>query len=129
MICLLSGLLICTLMSLLALGLGAICRSMVGAVSSLIGLFMILLSSMSIVSMIGKTRWLAQSVTNCMLDSSISNFLSGSLQDPLRTVSMMSMNDTGVFHPLWWQSGLIFLAWTALFYGIGLLVFKKSDIK
>jgi hypothetical protein len=111
------------LMAVLAQGLGAMCRSTVGGVFSLVGLLMILSQIVSITSSFNShLGWLA-SISMCLPDMSISNFMRGPNSAPNPTLVHAP------FSPVWWQSGLIFLAWTAVFYVIGVIVIRRSDVK
>lgn len=126
------------LTSLMALGLGGLTRSTVGGVCSVVGLLMILSTVVSLTSLIaGKIKWLG-TLAYLTPDSAMNNFLSaGVLDGSATTVTVDSQgasaqtvaNDPGYWIPEWWQSGLIFLAWVALFWIAGLIVTKRADIK
>lgn len=132
-VCLIGAPAVGLLTAVLALGLGAICRSTVGGVFALIGLWTILPSMLSIASMIEKVRTVFQSLANCMPSSSVSNFFNGMVSSATQSdaVSGLIAADTEIdyFDPTWWQSGLIFVAWAVAAYAIGLLVLSRSDVK
>jgi ABC-type transport system involved in multi-copper enzyme maturation permease subunit len=111
------------LMAVLAQGLGAMCRSTVGGVFSLVGLLMILSSIVSITSSLNSQLGWLESISMCLPGASIGTFMRGPASGPTPTFS------NPPFTPVWWQSGLIFLAWTAVFYIIGVIVVRRSDVK
>lgn len=140
LVILLGAPLLCVLMTLFALGLGAICRSTAGAVFLLIGIWMILPSILSIATMSETLAPTFRSIANCLPDQSMYRFLEGAIANSAGTGSPTSSvgltlevgttsTPLNYFDPTWWQSGLIFVAWAALSYCAGLLVMKRSDIK
>ncbi|MBT1179735.1 permease of ABC transporter system [Bifidobacterium vespertilionis] len=131
-VCILGGPVASMLMTIMSLGLGAICRSTVGGVFALIGLWTILPSMLSIAAFSEKLRPAFQSLSNCMPSSALGDFLNGMVGNAMD--SGLSIGVTGdskidYFDPTWWQSGLILLAWAAVAYAIGLLVIRRSDVK
>lgn len=133
-ICLVGGPVICMVMAWFALGFGALCRSTVGGVFALIGVWMILPSILSIVTMSEKLRPAFQSIANCLPSQTMSAFLNGSVNETLASVAGTASSSYGAetidyFIPTWWQSGLIFVAWAALVYALGMLVMRRADIK
>lgn len=116
------GALVMTFVAVLGLGLGAICRSTVGGVFSLLGLLMFLSSLVNLISGITSALHWLSSVATVLPDTSASNFIQAGMG------GSASLTD-GQFSPTWWQSGLIFLVWAAVFYAIGAIVVKHADIK
>ncbi|WP_127975650.1 hypothetical protein [Bifidobacterium aemilianum] len=116
--------LILAVLSLLALGLGAICRSTSGGICAYLGIFMFLSTVVGIISTISKQAKWVNSVTVCLPDSALVSFAGAGIQESGGGGS----GSEGLFNPAWWQSGLILLAWAAFFYLLGLLVFKRRDI-
>lgn len=112
------------LVSVMSLGLGAICRSTAGGVFSVVGLLILLPSVLGIVSVVGKSMGWLSSIGECLPDSAIGNFLSGGIAD-----SQSSGASSGYFSPNWWQSGIILCAWAVVFYAVGTVVLKHSDVK
>ena len=112
------------LVSLMAQGLGGLTRSTVGGVCAVVGLFMILSSVASIVALMSShIAWLG-SVSYCLPDSALNNFLTAGVQDS--TTAALTRN---YWVPAWWQSGLILLAWTAAAWIAGFVVTRRADIK
>lgn len=140
---LLGGSAVLTLTAVMAVGFGGICRSTVGGIFSMIGILMIVPSILSIAAFGGdRFRWV-QSISRCLPDQAVTNFLTGGVSAGLSAgnvpvsaggsaVSASSgafSASAGVFDPTWWQSGLILLAWVVLIYAIGAMVVRRSDIK
>ena len=114
-----------TLVALLALGLGGICRSTVGGMFSLFGLLMIVPMIISLAgAFISSAGWLL-TLTEFLPDHAIGNFLSA--DDAGSAQAMAGSGST--FDPAWWQSGLILLAWAVVIYAVGVLVVERSDVK
>ncbi|NMN01215.1 hypothetical protein G1C96_1801 [Bifidobacterium sp. DSM 109958] len=133
MICLLGAPAAGMVMAVMALGLGAICRSTVGGVFALIGLWSILPSVLGVASLNEKLRSAVTSIGNCLPSSVMSAFLSGpdaGGESPMTAavLGVVSTEDK-YFDPTWWQAGLIFAAWAAAMYAIGLLVLRRADVK
>ena len=113
-----------TLVALLALGLGGICRSTVGGMFSLFGLLMIVPMIISLAgAFISSAGWLL-TLTEFLPDRAIGHFLSA--DDAGSTQAMAGLGST--FDPAWWQSGLILLAWAVVIYAIGVLVVDRGDV-
>jgi hypothetical protein len=113
------------LVALLALGVGSMTRSTVGGVCTVVVLFMVLSSALSITSMaVNKVEWLG-TLTYLAPDTAMSNFLSAGLNDAASAV----VNKPNYWIPEWWQSGLILLGWSAVAWVGGLIVAKRADIK
>lgn len=143
---LLGGSAVLTLTAVMAVGCGGVCRSTVGGIFSMIGILMIAPSILSLASFGGdRFRWV-QSISRCLPDRAVRNFLTGGVNAGLEggnvsmsaggsavsgasAASAASAASDGVFDPTWWQSGLILLAWVVVIYAIGTLVVKRSDIK
>lgn len=113
-------------MAVLSLGLGALCRSTVGGIFSLVGLIMILPSIFTLAPVLSShLGWMA-SISACLPSITMSVFLLG----PGRGGAMAeSMGQGDAFAPNWWQAGLIFFVWTVTFYVLGIIVAKRADIK
>lgn len=143
----LGGALLLTLMTVMALGFGGICRSTMGGVFSVVGLLMIVPSALSMASLAGDGFAWVQSVAQCLPDRAAATFLTAGVDTAVSSsAASVSVSaeaaGTGasasasveaaastVFEPTWWQGGLIVLAWTALIYAIGVLVVRRSDVK
>ncbi|KAB8294457.1 permease of ABC transporter system [Bifidobacterium avesanii] len=118
-------------MAVMALGLGAICRSTVGGVFALIGLWSILPSVLGIASLNEKLRSAVTSIGNCLPSSVMGTFLAGPSEETSSSMSLLGVASTEMkyFDPTWWQAGLILLAWAAVAYALGALVLRRSDVK
>lgn len=143
----LGGALLLTAMTVLAAGLGGVCRSTMGGVFALVGLLIIAPSALSMASLAGdRFAWL-QSVARCLPDQAASNVLTagvdvvvsssstnvsidvGSADAIAETTVAATPETSGLFEPTWWQSGLILLAWVVVAYAIGAIVVRRSDVK
>lgn len=143
----LGGALLLTAMTVLAAGLGGVCRSTMGGVFALVGLLIIAPSALSMASLAGdRFAWL-QSVARCLPDQAASNVLTagvdvvvsssstnvsidvGSADAIAETTVAATPETSGLFEPTWWQSGLILLAWVVVAYAIGSIVVRRSDVK
>ncbi|BDR53717.1 ABC transporter permease [Bombiscardovia nodaiensis] len=116
--------------AVLSVGLGALCRSTVGAVFALIGIDMFLPEIVILLSNIGHyftwTRTLGRLMPSQLVDTFITAGVN--LNDALGMPSGESVATQG-FDPSWWQAGLIFLVWVAAFYIIGAIMMDRRDIK
>lgn len=103
-------------------------RSTVGGICSLVVLFMVLSSVLSITSMaVSKVEWLG-TLAYLTPDSAMNNFLGAGIDSSSQsTLAEAVQRDYWV--PEWWQSGLILLAWVAAAWTGGLIVIKKADVK
>lgn len=133
-IALLGGAAVIAATALLSLGFGALFRSTVGGILTVIGLLMIMPSILSMTTLAGERMNWVYSVINCLPDSASSAFLAGPPSDTglnaIAGATGMSFTSTeGVFTPNWWQSGLILLAWALIVYIAGVIVVRRSDIK
>ncbi|AKV54933.1 ABC transporter permease [Bifidobacterium actinocoloniiforme] len=109
--------------TVLAVGLGALCRSTVAGVVVLIGLQMVLPGLLSVFSSISRLlNWMG-TIASLLPTQLISDCLAAGLNQPSGSAV------PGVFHPSWWQSGLIMLVWAAAFYTAGLVAMRSRDIK
>lgn len=143
----LGGALLLTAMTVLAAGLGSVCRSTMGGVFALVGLLIIAPSALSMASLAGdRFAWL-QSVARCLPDQAASNVLTAGVDvavsssstnvsvdveamDAAASTTVVATPETsGLFEPTWWQSGLILLAWVVVAYAIGAIVVRRSDVK
>lgn len=116
------------LVSLFALGLGGLTRSTVGGICSLIVLFMVLSSVLSITSMaVSKIEWLG-TLAYLTPDSAMNNFLGAGISSSAQSTLAEAVKPD-YWIPEWWQSGLILIAWVAAAWIGGLAVTKKADIK
>ncbi|MBT1171461.1 ABC transporter permease subunit [Bifidobacterium sp. SO4] len=118
--------LIIMLIALMAVGLGALTRSTVGGVSTVVVLLMVLSSILAIVSMaVSQVSWLG-TLAYLTPDMAMNNFLGGSIRsDAVSSVSVLQ----DYWIPEWWQSGLILLAWVAVAWIGGLVVTQRADVK
>ncbi|WP_236029460.1 permease of ABC transporter system [Bifidobacterium miconisargentati] len=118
--------LIIMLIALMAVGLGALTRSTVGGVSTVVVLLMVLSSILAIVSMaVSQVSWLG-TLAYLTPDMAMNNFLGGSIRsDAVSSVSVLQ----DYWIPEWWQSGLILLAWVAAAWIGGLIVTQRADVK
>jgi hypothetical protein len=112
--------------ALLAQGLGGVTRSTVGGVVSVVVLFMVLSTALSVVSMAtAKISWLkwVGSLSRLTPDSVMSKFLSAGCQSSSGTTQQ------AYWMPNWWQAGLVLLAWSVVAWFAGLVVTRKADVK
>ncbi|WP_175578274.1 ABC transporter permease, partial [Bifidobacterium jacchi] len=133
-IALLGGAAVIAATALLSLGFGALFRSTVGGILTVIGLLMIVPSILSMTTLAGERMNWVYSVINCLPDSASSAFLAGPSSDTglnaVAGATGMSFGPTeGVFTPNWWQSGLILLAWALIVYIAGVIAVRRSDVK
>lgn len=139
-VCILGAPALSMVMSIMALGLGAICRSSVGGVFALIGVWNILPSLLGAASLSEKLRPAVMSITNCLPSTAMGDFFSGatnlgssqstgSASAADLVIGVAAARKVEYFDPTWWQSGLIFLAWAAVVYAIGLMVLRRADVK
>lgn len=114
-----------SLIALLSLGFGAICRSTAGGVFSVIGLITILPSILQIVELVASSvKWLGK-LSSYLPTQLMANFLRGGQTGELAAqAATQSTPDL-----LWWQSGLVLVAWTFVCYVVGVIVVKRSDVK
>lgn len=112
--------------ALLAQGLGGITRSTVGGIVSVVVLFTVLSTALSLVSTAtSKISWLKWmgSLSGLTPDNVMFTFLSLGCQ-----TSLISTPDS-YWTPNWWQAGLVLLAWSLVAWLLGLVVTRKADIK
>lgn len=116
------------LVSLFALGLGGPTRSTVGGICSLIVLFMVLSSVLSITSMaVGKVEWLG-TLAYLTPDSAMNSFLGAGISSSAQSTLAEAVKPY-YWIPEWWQSGLILIAWAAAAWIGGLIITGKADIR
>lgn len=116
------------LVSLMAQGLGGMTRSTVGGVCTLVVLFMVLSSVLSIASMaVSQVEWLG-TLSYLTPDTAMNHFLGAGIASSSQS-TLASAVKPNYWIPEWWQSGLILLAWAVVAWVGGLLVTKKADIK
>jgi ABC-2 type transport system permease protein len=142
---LVSGILACMLWTLLGMGVGALLGSPVAAL-------VILLIYASFVGPVGElivfgvsngshlTGWLPNGSANGLTGATASDVLFGQVQDIVGNNAVLAQAniedfDAGVRFAAGapgayslWVSGLIFLGWTALFFGTGLIRNQRRDI-
>ncbi|BDR54020.1 ABC transporter permease [Bombiscardovia apis] len=108
--------------AVMAVGVGALCRSTVGAVFTLIGIDFFLPAIISIFSIAMRyVTWIG-TLSKLMPTQLMSTFLAAGSSSG-EDISAKS------FDPLWWQAGLLFLVWVVAFYAIGAVLLEKRDIK
>ena len=112
--------------ALLAQGLGGMTRSTVGGIVSVVVLFMVLTTALSLISMAtSKISWLkwVGSLSGLTPNSAMTTFLSAGCQSSAgETVQSYWM-------PNWWQAGLVLLAWSVVSWIVGLAVTRRADVK
>lgn len=109
-----------TLFAVMAVGIGALCRSTLGGVLVVFAVVMFIPTFLDIIS--GFQRyfsWVAP-LSRAFPMSLIASFLDANPPMPEQDMA---------FDPQWWQCGLLMVAWTAAFYIIGHIVMKVADIK
>lgn len=116
---LLGGPIFMAVFAVMALGIGAMCRSTVGGVMTVLGLVLIAPMLFGIIQAVSRYFVWVQSLSNILPLNLLDYFLSGQTEPVPGQVG---------FVPLWWQAGLIMVAWTAVFYALGTLVMKRIDI-
>lgn len=116
---LLGGPLFLAVFAVMALGIGAMCRSTVGGVMTVLGLVLIVPMLFNILQVVSQYFTWVDTLTRILPMSLLSDFLTGQTQ-----------HQPGVkgFDPLWWQAGLIMMVWASVFYLMGTLVMKKMDV-
>ena len=113
--------------ALLAQGLGGMTRSTVGGVVSMVVLFMVLTTALSLVSMAtSKISWLkwVGSLSGLTPNSAMTTFLSAGCQS-----SAGETTTQAYWMPNWWQAGLTLLAWSVVVWLVGLIVTRRADVK
>lgn len=114
------------LVALLAVGLGGLTRSTVGGVCAVIVLFMVLSSVLSLTSVLmNQFEWLG-TLSYLAPDAAMNRFLSGGIESSSVPVAL---EKPSYWIPSWWQSGLLLFAWSAVLWGIGLVIVKRIDVK
>lgn len=106
----------------MAIGIGALCRSTVAGVFVLIAIDMFLPAAVAILSNLGNVFAWLQTLGRLMPLQLMSTFLAGGLND-------VHNGPVSGFYPSWWQSGLLLLVWTVIFYICGAVVLDRRDIK
>lgn len=116
------------LAALIAQGLGGLCRSTVGGLFAYLGLIMIVPTVLQ-VGMYGgqKFAW-TQSLAHVLPDAATGIFIEGG-GESIASSTAGYFEEGTVYTPLWWQAGLIVLAWAAVCYAIGLLTVRSRDLK
>lgn len=112
--------------ALMSQGFGAMARSTVGGVVSVVVVFMVLSTALSLVSMAtAKVSWLKwmSSLSSLTPDNAMSTFLSAGCTTSLGAA------EHSYWTPNWWQAGLVLLAWSVVVWLLGLVVTRKVDIK
>lgn len=125
----LGGAVILAVISVMAMGIGAICRSTVGGILTLVGVLMIVPSILEFGALGGKKFEWTQTLNNVLPAYSCDNFMAAG-RKLITNMSLSDMMETsgGIFTPTWWQSGLILLGWSVLMYIIGMIVLDRVDI-
>lgn len=116
---LLGGPIFLAVFAVMALGIGAMCRSTVGGVLTVLGLVLIAPMLFGIIQAVSRRIVWVQTLSNILPMNLLNYFLSGQTEPMPGQVG---------FVPLWWQAGLIMVVWTAVFYALGTLVIKRLDI-
>lgn len=124
LIVILGGAAMVVLVAMFALGLGAMIRSTAGAVVVFVAIYTMATSVLGTIYGLSKHMQWALELSNLMPSSSVDNFLAGP-----SVGSTPSPLPHGWFVPNWWQSGLIMLAWAAVFYIVGTFIVRKRDVK
>ncbi|WEV69186.1 ABC transporter permease subunit [Bifidobacterium sp. ESL0775] len=124
LIVILGGAAMTTLVTEFALGLGAMVRSTAGAVVIFVVIYMMATSIFGIISNLSRHMLWANWCSRLMPSSLVNTFLTGRAAE-----IEAGMVPKGWPVPGWWQSGLIMLAWTVVFYVIGTLLVSKRDVK
>ncbi|MDF7640260.1 ABC transporter permease subunit [Bifidobacterium sp. ESL0784] len=124
LIVVLGGAAMVTLVAEFALGLGAMLRSTAGGVVVFIAIYTMSTSILGIIYGLSKHMQWAMELSNLMPSSLVDTFMSGP-----SPVSAPSQLPKGWFVPNWWQSGLLMLAWAAVFYIVGTFIVRKRDVK
>lgn len=116
---LLGGPLFLAVFAVMALGIGAACRSTVGGVMTVLGLILIAPMLLSILRAVSRYFAWLDTLTSILPMDLLGLFLGGQTAPP---------SDVTGFLPLWWQAGLIMVVWAAVFYFLGTLIVKRVDI-
>lgn len=116
---LLGGPIFLAVFAVMALGIGAMCRSTVGGVLTVLGLVLIAPMLFGIIQAVSRRIVWVQTLSNILPMNLLNYFLSGQTEPMPGQVG---------FVPLWWQAGLLMVVWTAVFYALGTLVIKRLDI-
>jgi ABC-2 type transport system permease protein len=142
---LLSGILAAILWTLLGMGVGALLGSPVGALVLLL-IYAALVGPLGELVLFGVTNgshltgFLPNGSANGMTGATASELLFGQVQDLVGNSAVLAQADTDTFDAAvrfaagapgafsLWVSGLIFLGWTALFFGTGLIRNQRRDI-
>lgn len=121
-IIMLGGPLALMLITRMALGIGAIIRSTVGGVLTLIGLITIAPTALSLIVISTEHQWLSV-LSDLLPSAALSNFLQGGVD-----TSDLAAPAVG-WTPNWWQSLLILIVWWLAIDIIGTLIFRRTDIR
>ena len=116
--------------AVLAMGLGAICRSTVGGVLCVIVLCTIVPSVLQMTQLLGLRYVWITSVNNCLPANALSAFLStGASSFANDASSIMLVDGAHPFQPSWGAAGAIFVAWSVVLYAVGVLMVRRRDVK
>ncbi|MFT8986889.1 MAG: hypothetical protein ABF966_01465 [Bifidobacterium psychraerophilum] len=114
------------LIAIMAIGIGGICRSTVGAVFAFIGVMMIVPQLLSVAALFGNGfRWL-NVVTAVLPNSLMDGFLGADLNTGMLASTTSATSSS--FDPNWWQSALLLALWSLVVYLIGTVLVKRRDI-
>ena len=116
--------------AVLAMGLGAICRSTVGGVLCVIVLFTIVPSVLQMAQLLGRRYVWVTSVNNCLPANALSTFLgAGASSFANNAAAALIVDGAHPFQPPWGMAGLIFVVWSLVLYAVGVLMMCRRDVK
>ncbi|MGO4922901.1 ABC transporter permease [Bifidobacterium choerinum] len=116
--------------AVLAMGLGAICRSTVGGVLCVIVLFTIVPSVLQMAQLLGRRYVWVTSVNNCLPANALSAFLgAGASSFANNAAAALIVDGAHPFQPSWGMAGLIFVVWSLVLYAVGVLMMCRRDVK
>lgn len=116
------------LFSLIALGIGAICRSTAGAMVLMIFMGGMFPGSLLILAAFTQVRfflWLSWYMPSSCVDV----FLAGYTTKEVQEQAGLGVMAYGEGAPNWWQSGLLLGLWALVFMAIGIVVIRHRDVK
>ncbi|WP_165776749.1 hypothetical protein [Bifidobacterium simiarum] len=132
----LGGPLVLMLIARMALGIGAIIRSTVGAVLTLIGLLTILPTAASLFVAVANQRWLSvlvdllpSSAIGTFMQAGASDTVAGTDGSAVGSVDGSAVGSAVLWSPNWWQSLLVLIVWWLVADAIGTLIFRRTDIR
>ncbi|PLS26130.1 ABC transporter permease [Bifidobacterium anseris] len=116
--------------AVLAMGLGAICRSTVGGVLCVVVLFTIVPSVLQMAQLLGRRYLWITSINNCLPANALTAFLSaGASTFANDAAAVLDIDGAQPFQPAWGMAGLIFVVWSVVFYAVGVLMMCRRDVK